>query len=41
MAGESSGGRRAVFYWIGWAVLVISIITIAVLVFQDPAALGI
>ena len=41
MAGDRSGGRRAVLYWLAYGLLVIVVVTIAVLVFQNPSVLGI
>jgi hypothetical protein len=40
MAQESSG-RGAVAYWIGWAILVIGVVTVVWSVLRDPAQLGI
>ncbi len=41
MAGPESGGRGAVLYWIGWAILVVAVVTVAWSVFRPPAELGI
>jgi len=41
MAGGESGGRGAVLYWIGWAVLVVAVVAIVLAVFRSPAELGI
>jgi hypothetical protein len=41
MARQEPGGRGAVFYWIGWAVLAVAVVTIVWTVFQSPAELGI
>jgi hypothetical protein len=41
VAGEKSGGRGAVLYWLAYGVLVIVVITIALLVFRNPSVLGI
>jgi hypothetical protein len=41
MAREESGGRGAVFYWIGWAILLVAVVAIAWTVFRSPAELGI
>jgi hypothetical protein len=41
MAGERSGGRGAVLYWIGWAILLVAVVTIAWTVFRNPAERGI
>lgn len=41
MAGQESGGRGAVLYWIGWAVLLVAVTAIAWAVFRSPAELGI
>ena len=41
MAGQESSGRGAVAYWIGWAILVIAVVTIVWSLFRSPAELGI
>ncbi|HEU5171686.1 MAG TPA: hypothetical protein VFU46_14155 [Gemmatimonadales bacterium] len=41
MAGGETGGRGAILYWIGWALLVIGVVTVAWLVFRPPGELGI
>jgi hypothetical protein len=41
MAGPESGGRGAVLYWIGWAVLVVTVVAVVCSVFRSPAELGI
>jgi hypothetical protein len=43
MAGGQTGGggRGAVLYWIGWAVLFLAVVTIVLTVFRNPADLGI
>jgi hypothetical protein len=38
--GETTG-RGAVLYWLAYGILIIGVVTIAVLVFRDPAVLGI
>jgi hypothetical protein len=38
---QESSGRRAVAYWIAWAILVIGVVTIVWSVFRDPAQMGI
>jgi hypothetical protein len=40
MAGQESGGRGAVLYWIGWAVLLITVVSIVWTLFRNPAELG-
>ena len=41
MASQSTGGRGAVFYWIGWAILFAAVVSIAVALFRNPSDLGI
>ncbi|MGH7627916.1 MAG: hypothetical protein ACREOF_00690 [Gemmatimonadales bacterium] len=41
MAGQGSGGRRAVLYWVGWAILLVAVTAVVWAVFQRPADLGI
>ncbi|HET9515827.1 MAG TPA: hypothetical protein VFO95_17980 [Gemmatimonadales bacterium] len=41
MAGDSSGGRGALLYWLAYGILVILVVSIAILVFRDPSVLGI
>jgi hypothetical protein len=41
MAGREGGWRGAVLYWVGWAILVVGVVTVAWAVFWNPAELGI
>ena len=41
MAGQESGGRGAVLYWLGWAILVVAVTAVVWTVFRSPAELGI
>ena len=41
MAGQRSGGRGAVVYWIAWAMLAVAVVTIVWMVFRNPGELGI
>jgi hypothetical protein len=41
MAGQQTGGRGAVVYWIAWALLLAGMVTVAWIVFRPPSELGI
>ena len=41
MAEQRSDWRGAVLYWIGWAILLVAVVTIVWTVFRNPAEPGI
>jgi hypothetical protein len=40
MAGQQTGGRGAVVYWIGWGLLLVAVVTVVWILFRSPTELG-